>query len=252
MPDSCGLMYFYLHSSFNNGSVVLRTSTAQSFNLPLSPAEDVLKFFREDLEVAYDLLPVPQDVTSDYEGLATKGTAATIQGISYLYEKEYSEAEMKFKDVIDNYGYELEQDWTKMFTNAGEFNSESILEISYSLDYRQDITTWDMNCMYNRLATLSTSLGGFLPAAWLVNEFLNDKPDNKDSRNTGRQVSLRASAMVALVKDEVTPYYINGNASEKCPMGGPLADWGFGKFKKYTNHDIVTKESLQCPERMSL
>ena len=37
-----GLMYFYLHSSFNNGSVVLRTSTAQSFNLPLSPAEDVL------------------------------------------------------------------------------------------------------------------------------------------------------------------------------------------------------------------
>ena len=91
---------------------------------------------------------------------------------------------MKFKDVIDNYGYELEQDWTKMFTNAGEFNSESILEISYSLDYRQDITTWDMNCMYNRLATLSTSLGGFLPAAWLVNEFLNDKPDNKDSRNT--------------------------------------------------------------------
>lgn len=63
---------FYLHSSFNNGSVVLRTSTAQSFNLPLSPAEDVLKFFREDLEVAYDLLPVPQDVTSDYEGLATK------------------------------------------------------------------------------------------------------------------------------------------------------------------------------------
>ena len=123
---------------------MLRTSTAQSFNLPLSPAEDVLKFFREDLEVAYDLLPVPQDVTSDYEGLATKGTAATIQGISYLYEKEYSEAEMKFKDVIDNYGYELEQDWTKMFTNAGEFNSESILEISYSLDYRQDITTWDM------------------------------------------------------------------------------------------------------------
>lgn len=237
-----GLMYFYLHSSFNNGSVVLRTSTAQSFNLPLSPAEDVLKFFREDLEVAYDLLPVPQDVTSDYEGLATKGTAATIQGISYLYEKEYSEAEMKFKDVIDNYGYELEQDWTKMFTNAGEFNSESILEISYSLDYRQDITTWDMNCMYNRLATLSTSLGGFLPAAWLVNEFLNDKPDNMDSRNTGRQVSLRASAMVALVQDEVTPYYINGNASEKCPMGGPLADWGFGKFKKYTNHDIVTKE----------
>ncbi|MCS2308832.1 RagB/SusD family nutrient uptake outer membrane protein [Bacteroides thetaiotaomicron] len=245
-----GLMYFYLHSSFNNGSVVLRKSTEDPYNLPLSPSEDVLKFFREDLQAAFELLPSPDNVPANYTGLPTKGTAATIQGVSFLYEKEYEEAEKKFKDVIDNYGYELEQDWEKMFTNDGEFNSESIFEISYSLDYRQDITTWDNNCMYNRLASMSTTLAGFLPAAWLVNEFLNDKPDALDTRNSGRKVSLRASSMVALVQDDVTPYYMTGNAAENCAMGGPQGDWGFGKFKNILTMILLQRKSLQCLERM--
>lgn len=238
-----GLMYFYLYNAFNQGSVIIRRHTEEDTNLPLSTPEEVFDFYTEDLQAAYELLPsTTEEGGSNYVGMPIKGTAETIQGISYLYHHDYKGAKEKFASVMKNYSYSLETDWQKMFTTAGEHNSESILEVEYSLDYRQDITTWDPNCMYNRLATLSTNQAGFLPAAWLIYEYNQDMPDPLDARNEGRQVSLRASAMVALVNDYVTPYYISGNAAQNGQFGGTSGAWGFGKLKKYTNHDIVDKE----------
>ena len=251
-----GLMYFYLSSAFNNGSVVLRKNLIQStseFNQPLAPAEEVLEFYRADLQAAYDLLPYTNPSGQAYVGLATKGTAATILATSYMYTKDYDKAEPLFYEVITDkrYGYELVQDLSKMFTTAGEFNSESILEISYSLDQRPDIGTWDDNCMYNRLNSMTTSTVGCLVPAWLVWAYNNEEmdpavPENHldgDLNKALRNVSLRASSMVALINDVTTPYYITGNTAEQPNMyGGPKAEWGFGKYKKYTNHDIVTEE----------
>lgn len=251
-----GLMYFYLASSFNEGSVVLRKTVLQStkeFNQPLAPADEVRTFYREDLKAAYDLLPYTSPSGQAYMGLATKGTAATILGISHLYAKEYDQAATLFKEVITDkrYGYELVHDLSKLFTTAGEFNSESILEISYSLDQRPDINTWDDNCMYNRYNSMTTSIVGCLVPAWLVWEYNEEEMDpnvienhiDNDITKPLKNVSLRASSMVALVNDITTPYYIKGNAAEQSGIfGGQKGEWGFGKYKKYTNHDIVTIE----------
>lgn len=251
-----GLMYFYLASSFNEGSVVLRKTVLQStkeFNQPLAPADEVRTFYRDDLKAAYDLLPYTSPSGQAYMGLATKGTAATILGISHLYAKEYDQAATLFKEVITDkrYGYELVHDLSKLFTTAGEFNSESILEISYSLDQRPDINTWDDNCMYNRYNSMTTSIVGCLVPAWLVWEYNEEEMDpnvienhiDNDITKPLKNVSLRASSMVALVNDITTPYYIKGNAAEQSGIfGGQKGEWGFGKYKKYTNHDIVTIE----------
>ncbi|MFR9581477.1 MAG: RagB/SusD family nutrient uptake outer membrane protein [Rikenellaceae bacterium] len=253
-----GLYYFFLHSSFNEGSVVLRTKcpvTVDDFNQPLAPADEVLEFFREDLKYAYDNLPAYNETGSIYVGMPTSAAAAAFLGTSYLYEKEYDEAKSYFYELIydDKYGLELVTDMDKLFTMAGEFNSESIFEISYSADERTDIDTWDDNRMVNPLETYSLSTTGFLVPAWLVYEYYNETMDTKQEDNTGRQVSKRASAMVALVRDEITPYYITGNAAEYGNYGGPTGEWGYGRYKKYTNHDIVEQyTSLQSGRNVIL
>lgn len=251
-----GLMYFYLSSSFNEGSVILRdkviTST-EEFNQPLAPAETILEFYRKDLQAAYDLLPYKSPSGQAYVGLATKGSAATILANSFLYKSEYEEAEKLYKELINDarYGYKLVTDRSLLFTTAGEFNSESILEISYSTDQRQDIGTWDSNCMYNRLNSMTTNTGGCLVPAWLVWKYSHEKMDPKVKENhldndlskPLRNVSLRASSMVALVNDVTTPYYLITNSAERPNFyGGPKAEWGFGKYKKYTDHDIMVDE----------
>ncbi|MFI3305528.1 MAG: RagB/SusD family nutrient uptake outer membrane protein [Rikenellaceae bacterium] len=239
-----GLYYFFLHSSFNEGSVVLRTKcpeTIDDFNQPLAPAAEVLEFFRTDLLYAYENLPAANESGSIYVGMPTSAAAAAFLGTSHLYEKEYDEAKSYFHDLIYNeaYGLELVDDMDLLFTMAGEFNKESIFEISYSADERTDISDWDDNRMVNPLETYSLSTTGFLLPAWMAYEYYNEEMDDKMADNEGRQVTKRASAMAALVRDEITPYYINGNAAEYGNYGGPAGEWGYGRYKKYTNHDIV-------------
>lgn len=251
-----GLMHFYLHSAYNNGSVIIRDEvpiTPEDFNKALSPASEVLAFFRADLEYAYNNLPAQYEENSD-KGRATKGAAATILGTSLLYEADYSAAMVYFDDVINNvsesYGYKLVNDMSLLFTDAGEFNDESIFELNYTIDYRTDIGVWEDNVLSQQISLLSASNKGPLMPAWIINEYKKDALDPLDDRNyfddeesptgrTLRPVSHRVSAMAGIVEDDISLYYgeVTG-AKLKLSRNG----WGFGMYKKYTNHDIYENE----------
>ncbi|MFR9598334.1 MAG: RagB/SusD family nutrient uptake outer membrane protein [Rikenellaceae bacterium] len=245
-----GLVYFFLYSAFNEGSVILNSHTAENFDdfyQDLAPAEDIFNFFREDLEYAYANLP---DVAS-YPQLPSKAAAATTLGTSCMYEHDYDRAKELFADVIYNdvYGLSLEQDLSKIYSKAGEFNSESIFEVSYSSEERTDISVWGNETMCNTLGFLSKGTTGWFPISWVASAYMEEEMDPLVSDNyvNGklRDVPLRASTLTAMVMDQCTPYYISGNAAESANMaGGALGQWGFGKFKTYTEHDIVEVESL--------
>lgn len=258
-----GLFHFYLHSDFNEGKIIIRDMNPKSesdFNKTVSTSDEVIEFFRKDLKYAYTNLPAQWENTSINKGRVTAGTAATILGTSFLYQASdaniasYDSAKYYFKDVITNpaYGYELVEDMNLLFTTAGEFNKESIFEINYSLTQKQEISQWDENAMSNRLQrTAPGEKGGgreFIPNGWLAYEYQNEPLDTKDSRNWVsdpdgtvrlRNVSLRSSAMVALVPDIDTEYYKIGNVPQSCAFSNSE----FAYFKKYTNHDIVDNES---------
>ena len=124
-----GLGHFYLHSSYNGGRIILRNKvplTTEDFELPLSSAEEVKTFFREDLEYAFENLPSEYNNPETESGRATRGAAATILGTSYLYDKDYTTALPYLNSVINSGVYELVEDMTLLFTTAGEFNKESI------------------------------------------------------------------------------------------------------------------------------
>ncbi|WP_139958683.1 RagB/SusD family nutrient uptake outer membrane protein [Flavicella sediminum] len=250
-----GLGHFFAHSVFNKGSVIIRNKVPRStadFNKPLSTPQEVKDFFRADFEYAYKNLPAQAEEKSRVDA----GTAATLLGTSYLYEGKYEEAKVYFEDVIHNsaYGYELVKDYTLMFTRAGGFNSESIFEINYG-ELQVEDNNFDEESFFNRLAryTSATSTGGgtanhTVPSAWLTEAYVTDALDTQDPRNyvsngSGgtrlRKASFRTSAMMAVVNDEDTPYYLAPSAPIKESFGALR----FSFFKHFTNHDYTDHES---------
>lgn len=256
-----GLYHFYLHSTYNNGEIIIRDvylSDLDSRDKGVSTSDEVRTFFRQDLMDALEYLPMPSEVSE--LGRVTKGTATMILANSYLYEgtaNAIATATTLYQQVINDFGYQLETDMTKMFTTEGEFNDESIFEIPYTIDFNIDDNAFDENSLHNRLAARSApfAFGGqqrFLPSSWLILEYLNEEVDPQDSRNVIeagdgstviRRVSMRASAMVALNDDLDTQVYLQPNVLQAGNLGGGNLNFVSSFFKKYTNHDIATNET---------
>ena len=259
-----GLAHFYLHALYNEGSIVIRDvipATQADFSKPLSTSEEVMTFFRDDLVFAYQNLPN----TFPQKTRVTAGTAATILGTSYLYSAsqnpaDYQIAKTYFDDVINGpYGYALVQDASLMFTEAGDFNSESILEINYTVDQQLEESQFDEESFNMRNGRFSApqDAGGssfnqqFTAAAWLIHAYANEPLNMSDPRNTvidretslprARGVSLRSSAMIAVVNDQDTEYYLQPSAAIAQNFGSSQRKYGY--FKKYTNHDIAANEN---------
>lgn len=254
-----GMSHFYLHAVYNKGEIIIRDKVPgniEEFSKPVSTSLEVITFFRDDLLYAYNNLPYAFDEKSRVD----KGVAATILGTSHLYEKEYGLATGYFNDIINNqsdYGYALltGDDVKLMYTDAGEFNSESIFEINYSTALKLEESQWYEESFNQRNARYSApnDKGGGAPehyvaAAWLTVAYATESLDPEDARNTvlgynGRDrvtdnVSLRASSMIAMVNDEHSEYYQKSTA----PVSIKFNNQKVSFFKQHTNHDITDHE----------
>lgn len=85
----------------------------------------------KDLTEAADVLPLRSTLTSNELGRATKGAAQAYLAKAYLYQKNFEQAELWFKKVIESNEYSLDPDFYHIFTNAGEFGPENIFEINH-------------------------------------------------------------------------------------------------------------------------
>ncbi len=253
-----GMCHFYLHALYNNGEIIIRDkvpATTEEISKPTSSSADVITFFRSDLKYAYDNLPHAFEEKSRVD----KGVAATILGTSHLYEEEYDQAKVYFNDIINNgaYGYALltGEDVKLMYTSAGEFSSESIFEINYSVALKVEESQWYEESFNHRNARYSApnGRGGGGPehtvvSAWLTEAYSTESLDPLDARNTvigynGRDrvtdnISLRASSMIAIVNDEHTEYYQSPTAAIRESFNRQKVSF----FKQHTNHDITDRE----------
>ncbi len=253
-----GLMHFYLHTTYNNGSVIIRDfvpANREEFNTALSPANEVQDFFRKDLEYAYNNLPTSYDKAGT--GRATRGAAAVNLGKSYLFDKDYANAMTYFNDIINNvtadYNYSLVYDLDILFTSKGDFTKESIFELNYTLDHREDISVWWDEAISNRYALLTVNSEGPILPAWLIDTFKKDEMDSLDDRNyyedpddgrTLRPVNLRASSFLFLPDDDVSLSY---GQTTGAWVATAADGWGFGRYKKYTNYDLNEDEGASNP-----
>ncbi|WP_237340642.1 RagB/SusD family nutrient uptake outer membrane protein [Wenyingzhuangia fucanilytica] len=267
-----GLFYFYLHSGFNNGSVVIIDFVPENeseFYQPLSSEDKVQEFYLEDFEFALDNLPTKEEYEDNELGRITKGAVAALLGKSYLYDGDYERAATYFKSVIEDYNYSLTPEIGSNFTTKDEFNEESILEIAYSLKYNSELNAFEeaqTSSPLNFTFAPAGTPGGYrslYPATWLNLLYRNEPLDMSDSRNVvtrprldanglpvldvngdvvmdenvPRSFSLRTSASIALPDDLDTPLYQLSSAQGAQYNNGEHSYW-----RKYTNWDITDSE----------
>ncbi|WP_282039953.1 RagB/SusD family nutrient uptake outer membrane protein [Saccharicrinis aurantiacus] len=238
-----GLFYFWLHSAYNGGSVLLFDKAPQckeDYNLGYEDESVIRDHFIADLEYAYGALlfvgskPKESETPDDiqFEARPTKGAAASILGQSYLYQADYVAAKSYFEDVINNseYAYALTTDPEGNVSTRNELNSESIFEIVYLENLEPGISLFSEESTSSPylsiVSPVETQWGtsALYPSYWLQMAYKKDSMDVSDSRNmapvvevssgelTGveaiRKYNLRASAYIAFVDDEATKYYL--------------------------------------------
>lgn len=96
--------------------------------LERTPKADIFAQIEIDLQFAADNLPVTQTET----GRITKGAALALLGKAYLFQNKFTEAASTLDQVVGLGVYQLVEDYTTLFENDNENNSESVFEIQYT------------------------------------------------------------------------------------------------------------------------
>ena len=124
--------YFYFQLVKFFGDVPMytekRLSIAESQTIDKSSKADVYAQIESDLIKAITDLPWQQT----QKGRATKGAAYALLGKIYLFQNKYDEAASAFNKVINSGQYQLVSDFSTIFLNSNENNSESVFEVQYS------------------------------------------------------------------------------------------------------------------------
>lgn len=277
-----GVAHWYLYNSYNFGKVIISDFvpvTLEDFYQPIRPAEDVIAFVREDLRFAIDNLPETWTREID-NGRVSTWTAQAVMGKSYLYDvgplnaiansMYYDSAAFYFKNIIDNGGFSLTPDIGMNFHSQNEFNSESIFEVSFSVNYKSEVSIWDKeNTAHNLPQQMAPAgvIGGFrstYPACWLAMEYREEKLDLNDASNyvpandwLGNRLqaadgsdstrlrifSKRTGQSIALAEDLDNSYYGYSPAQQAQFNNSETA-----YFRKYSNSDIAVSERTFSPD----
>ncbi|WP_303317226.1 RagB/SusD family nutrient uptake outer membrane protein [Flavivirga abyssicola] len=257
-----GYFYFVLNNSFNDGSVPLLETipeTFDDFQKAFSTSQKIKDFYRADLQFGLENLPKTYsewlDVGNNNLGRITAGACDALLGKSYLYENDFTNAELHFKSVIDNYNYELVDDLTKCFTGIDEFNSESIFEVN---------VTTGVNLLADGEEAVSQGVthiigsGGIMPSSRLILLYREEKVDPADPINNvertiytaqgeidgtvpaTRLYSLRMGNLMGQVDDPDHLYYgVPGGEFGNVPGVRPYSRGLTATFKKYTHWNTI-------------
>jgi hypothetical protein len=122
------LMYYHLAVAF--GNIPLQTTPFEAgTELTQVDAATVYAQLISDLAIAEADLPISYP-ESDI-GRATKGAAATLLGKILLTVGQNGEAATVLQRIVDDYGYNLLEDYGNLWGTGNENNAESIFEIQY-------------------------------------------------------------------------------------------------------------------------
>lgn len=124
-----GIYYFILVINFDDVPLRLTVpQTTDDYFTAKSPAADIWKQVKQDFtEAAADL---PLTYSSDWVGRATRGAALGYLGKSYLYTKDWTNAETTLKQLtLSPFSYQLMANFGDNFIATKENNQESVFEI---------------------------------------------------------------------------------------------------------------------------
>jgi len=172
--------YFYL--TYLYGDVPYITTAADSIYPRRAPHADIVELMISDLKKAEELLPSVKTYRGTANmGRASKGSAMSLLGKVFCYEKRWSEAETELKKVVASGDYKLNNSFVDQFTTlAGENSDESIFEIQY-IDQQGDDRASAYATFCNIIGSNTANNDG-----WNYNEpteYLTDMYETKDGKD---------------------------------------------------------------------
>ncbi|MCG8306188.1 MAG: RagB/SusD family nutrient uptake outer membrane protein [Cytophagales bacterium] len=130
--------YHYLYLWFGGVPIIdrpLDPTDEASYVIPRASKEEMLNFIADDLVEAEKRLP--ESYTGEDVGRATAGAAKTLLTKVLLWQKDYSSALTKIKEV-EGMGYALVDDYASLFDGTNENSSESVFEFQFEAIVGQD------------------------------------------------------------------------------------------------------------------
>ncbi|WP_295127482.1 RagB/SusD family nutrient uptake outer membrane protein [uncultured Chitinophaga sp.] len=138
--------YLELVSLWGDVPIVLKTIGLSEFQqTPRKPKAEVYAQIEKDLNEAIPDLPLKSEYSAADKFRMSKGTAQALLGKALLYQEKWAPAAAAFDLVIKSGQYDLEPDFAKVFSLAGEFGLESLFEVNYisNVPYDWGNFPWD-------------------------------------------------------------------------------------------------------------
>ncbi len=264
--------YFWLVNGYQGVVVHDKLAmTPDEMHKPLTPKEEVLsKMIIPDFEYAAEILPKTWD--DDNLGRFTWGAAKAMLGKTYLFNKELDKAHSYFKTIVDEAEstglYRLVPNFMDNFTTDAEYNSESILEVSFSDNYKpgngcdatDEINGSEATGIAAGFATLFS--GGYnftMPTYWCQELFVAaEEMDPANAWTSSHKRSMRTYASI-VVEFADGDYYQAPLTPDTIPETGEIIDsktnFNFGqssKVKKWTRWDRVPNEDSNTGGRTGI
>ena len=137
--------FTYLDLVIMFGGVPLMTenpASPEEYHKPRATKEDVYAQIEADLKAAIPVLKLKSEYSAADKFRFSKGTAQALLGKAYLYEKKYNEAATVLGQVISSGEYGLEPDFEDVWSQANQFGTESLFEVSYTAQEGYDWGTF--------------------------------------------------------------------------------------------------------------
>jgi len=172
------LAYFYLLNIWDNVPLITEAAKGTEDFFPTNSTPDkVWGQIISDLIVAQQFLPVSWSAQD--AGRATKGAASALLGKSYLYTKDWGNAAIELKKVI-NSNYDLTANYADNFKESTENNIESVFEIQFQTDvafvWEADVPGAMKSSMFTNLRAPIAFGGEWVDAVnpWVLDAFLEE------------------------------------------------------------------------------
>jgi len=133
--------YFELVKVFGDVPLIIdkRIGVEEVLEIQRTPKIEVYDQIEEDLEYAVNVLPYKNSsLFSGIKGRVDKGAALGLLGKVHLYQEDYPSANEAFSILISSGNYDLIEDYSSLFYESNENNSETVFDIEFSSDQGGD------------------------------------------------------------------------------------------------------------------
>ena len=232
--------YCDLTALWGNVPLYLKPVGAFADGLASSTVDEVYTIMINDLKT--NVIPnLPTTISSSERGRIGQGAAIALLGKYYLYQKDYANASTTFKQIIDSKVYNLYSDYAGLFTELGEFSSESLFEINFtgsSLDNGENFSVH-----IDTTASLIVPYQPFKPLASLVTSYLcSDGKPIATSTIYGAKSSLYVTATPYINRDPRLRATVFTNA-DNTPGGKHV--WNYSNVNSFAVKKYSTISNIQ-------